>query len=524
MAERSRAQYVQLETGDDVSSVRDRLSFVRGQKVLLIWPENGTILTRKLDLVLIQREAMRRAIRLALVTHDAEVVKHATELNISTFETIGSSERGRWRRGRSKVFTGRFQRPQDEPIPDDLKDVASRIYSEETAQERRWKLIRRAVAAVVFVGVAAAIGYVVLPSATVQLVPAQTTVDIATTITASPQSLGIDIENRIIPSTQLSVQIEDNGTLETSGVQAMGEAAATGSVVFINQTEQAVTIPASTTVTTSGGNIIQFRTMSEASLPGGIGLQIEVPIEALTDSAGAVGNVDAGTINTVVGPLASAVTVRNIAPTGGGSSRTQRTVTQGDQDRLLATVRQQLQNRAYVEMQSRISASQCIILETVRIVEERSDWQTFSAQPDEVADTLSLDMRAVVEAVVVDEQFGQQVVYAQLSHQVQQGQSIIPQSVRYDLGCESVESVNPATGEVVFEMTGSGTVIAQIDADQVRSALVGRPLNDAIAYLVTDLPLQAGMPPQITVWPEGWTTLPLLSPRISIQIQETPLS
>jgi hypothetical protein len=133
-------------------------------------------------------------------------------------------------------------------------------------------------------------------------------------------------------------------------------------------------------------------------------------------------------------------------------------------------------------------------------------------------------MRAVVEAVVVDEQFGQQVVYAQLSHQVQQGQSIIPQSVRYDLGCESVESVNPATGEVVFEMTGSGTVIAQIDADQVRSALVGRPLNDAIAYLVTDLPLQAGMPPQITVWPEGWTTLPLLSPRISIQIQETPLS
>jgi len=96
MAERSRAQYVQLETGDDVSSVRDRLSFVRGQKVLLIWPENGTILTRKLDLVLIQREAMRRAIRLALVTHDSEVVKHASELNISTFETIGASERGRW--------------------------------------------------------------------------------------------------------------------------------------------------------------------------------------------------------------------------------------------------------------------------------------------------------------------------------------------------------------------------------------------------------------------------------------------
>ncbi|MBL8120080.1 MAG: hypothetical protein JNJ78_21285, partial [Anaerolineae bacterium] len=93
----NRPEYVQLELADDVASVRDRLSFLRGQRVLLIWPEEGTILTRKLDLVLIQREAMRRAIRLAVVTHDPQVVKHANELNISTFETIGASERGRWK-------------------------------------------------------------------------------------------------------------------------------------------------------------------------------------------------------------------------------------------------------------------------------------------------------------------------------------------------------------------------------------------------------------------------------------------
>ena len=73
----TKAEYIQLENADDVGSIRDRLSFLRGQRVLLIWPEEGTILNRKLDLVLIQREAMRRAIRLALVTHDAEVIRHA---------------------------------------------------------------------------------------------------------------------------------------------------------------------------------------------------------------------------------------------------------------------------------------------------------------------------------------------------------------------------------------------------------------------------------------------------------------
>src|SRR5689334_18562617 len=154
----NKSDYIQLENADDVASIRDRLSFLRGQRVLLIWPEEGTILTRKLDLVLIQREAMRRAIRLALVTHDSEVIRHAHELNISTFETIGAAERGRWRRGRGKVFTNRFQRPKEEPIPDDLKEIASRIYSEETAAERRWRRIRRVVGAIIFVAFAAALG------------------------------------------------------------------------------------------------------------------------------------------------------------------------------------------------------------------------------------------------------------------------------------------------------------------------------------------------------------------------------
>ena len=117
-------ELVQIEANEDANTVRDRLAFIRGRHELLVWPEEGTALTRKLDLVLIQREAMRRAIRLAIVTHDPQVMKHARELNISTFETIGESERKRWKRGRSKVFTGRFQRPKDEHDPEEfLSDI-----------------------------------------------------------------------------------------------------------------------------------------------------------------------------------------------------------------------------------------------------------------------------------------------------------------------------------------------------------------------------------------------------------------
>ena len=145
-------------------------------------------------------------------------------------------------------------------------------------------------------------------------------------------------------------------------------------------------------------------------MPGGEGLQIEVPIEALLASAGSAGNVDSGTINTIIGPMADSVTVRNVAATAGGTTRTQHIVTDEDMATVLAIVKQQLQTRAYVEMQSRLTPKQCIILDTIKIGEERDDWKSYSAKPGDVVDTLSLSMKAVVDAVLVDEQFAQQVV------------------------------------------------------------------------------------------------------------------
>lgn len=513
-----RPDYIQLEVGEDAASVRDRLSFLRGKRVLLIWPEEGTVLTRKLDLVLIQREAMRRAIRLALVTHDPEVNKHAEELNISTFETIGASERGRWKRGRAKVFTTRFQRPDGEPEPDELMEAASRVRGER--RSGRWRLIGRLLIALIVLAVLGGAAYLVLPSATVTLTLAQSRLQVETDIIADPNITTVDVENRLVPAIKLSAQIEDSGTIETTGAQDLGDTLATGSVVFINQTNQAITISAGTVVTTSAGTPIQFRTTREVDLAAGLGLQIEVSIEALPSAGGETGNVDSGLINTVVGPLADRVSVRNVAPTAGGTARTQRTVSADDRDRLLATLRQQLQARAYIEMEPRLTETQFIILETVHIAEERTDWTTFSAQPGDVADTLSLTMRVVVEATAVDEQLARQIVYAQMSNQIAVGQSIKPQTVSYERG--GVSNVAAATGRITFSLTGSGLVSQQINADTLGERLAGKSLNDATAFLVNEIQLADGTLPTITISPDGFEQMPVLPMRITIQLVEAP--
>lgn len=513
-----RAEYLQLETSDDVASVRDRLTFLRGKSVLLIWPEKGSVLTRKLDLVLIQREAIRNAVRIALVTHDPLVIRHAQELNISAFETIHSSERAKWKRGRTRAFTTRVQRPRHEPAPDELMPYASRVRvdEEETRADRIRSIIIRSVILGLLGGVLLAAAFLLIPSATVIVTPAQDFVRAEAIITADPnlQQSVVDVENGIMPAYRYQAQVEDTATIATTGSQALTSTPAVGTVVFINRTDERVPVPAGTLVSTSAGTPIVFRTTAEAAVQAGEGQQAEVPIEAIPESTGEIGNVEAGLINSVIGDLANSLEVRNLTPTFQGESRRVQIVTQTDHDTLIAILRQQIQDRAYRELSPMIAQSQFAILDTLRIAEERSDWMTFSYEVGEVANTVSLTMRAVVEVIAVDEALAQQIAYARLGAEIPRGRLIQTNTVRYERG--PVTGIEP-NGRVTFTIASSAGVVGQINAAQIQERIASLSPDDAMRYLLSSVDLEEDTMPQITYSPEWLNMLPVLPLRITVR-------
>ncbi len=81
-----KTQILQLEAHDDVITVRDKLGWGQTGRVVLVWPKrkrSGTkvqLLTRRLDLVLLQRHAANLGLQIALVTSDPAVCTHAREL------------------------------------------------------------------------------------------------------------------------------------------------------------------------------------------------------------------------------------------------------------------------------------------------------------------------------------------------------------------------------------------------------------------------------------------------------------
>lgn len=512
-----RPELLQLERNEDVASVRGRLLSLAQQRVLLVWPIRGSALTRRLDLVLVQREAQRLGVQLALLTQDPDVIRHASELNLSTFATVGASERGRWKRGRARLLLpGRSQ----DSVASDTSARDSAVARAQTARRRPAPVLRLTGAFILLLFVlalGAGAVLLILPTATITLLPARSLVETEALITANPDATNIDLEGAVIPAIRLSITVEESASLPPGGSQQLSSTPASGHVVFVNLGDTPVEIPAGTLVGTSGAEPVWFRTLTRGSLEATTGHQVELAIEATADHAGPGGNVDSGFINIMRGELAQNVSVSNPRPTSGGGSRSVGIVLPEDHESLLATVRQQLKSQAYISLLSRLQEGQHLILESMSIVTERSDWTRFSAAAGEATGLLSLDMKAIVEAIAIEESLAQQVVLDRLNDEVSQGSRLLRQTVNHERG--QVVS-DYADGLLRFWRSAHALAEAVVDADGLRERLVGMTSAEARARIHQELELQPGTTPRIDIAPDWPGRMPFLPFRIQVQFAE----
>ncbi len=506
-----RLQIIQLEPYDDIASVRDRLAFIRADRVLLVWPKAGAVLNRKLDLVLVERAAARAGMRLALVTHDREVINSAADLRISVFNSIDAGSTIRWKRPHDQAFVGRSQRPDSAPDRYELMDAASRLRRVSPEQRRRSQVTR--VGAALAIVLALLIGaYVVFPSASVHLYPARDQLTTTIKLIADPTIAIENVDTGHVPATLAKdIIVERSATTPTSGNSDVPNTLASGTVIFSNQTAQPIVIPKGTIVATlDAKNPVRFQTTADALIDANG--KVEVTIQAMSDSAGPVGNIDAGLIATVSGDLSKSLAVRNPNATQGGTLRSQKLVTQADLDKLLALVREQIVTSAIADIA--LTPTQFIIPGSIKILEERPEWTTFSAFVGDPTDTLTLTLRARIQALIVDELPARKVAYASLARQLGDRQ-IVLNSVAYQRG--RVDPIN-ADGQATFLMTASGDAISQIDPDQVRNQIAGQSVSAAQGTLQTNWLLDPLRPPAIDLLPGFLGRLPVLPIRITVSV------
>jgi hypothetical protein len=360
-------------------------------------------------------------------------------------------------------------------------------------------------------------GFVLLmiPSAEVIIYPAQKQINTTIKLIADPSITQIDIENGRVPAVLQTLTITTRAGIPVTGSVDIPNTLASGTVLFTNQTDNPVFIPAGTVVGTFGLNPVKFRTTADVSVDGGKGNIISATIEALQEYGGPAGNIEANLITVVDGELANSIAVRNDSATRGGTIRQQGVVTKSDQDNLLLLAREKLRQTALTEFSTKLSGTQFIAPDSIKIVSDES--LSYSAFVNDQADTLTLDISANVQAVVIDEQLARQAALASLSNKIPTGQQISPQSVAFTRG--AIENTD-AKEQVAFFMSAVGNIAVVVDMEQIKQRIAGSIVTDALERLDRDVLLDPRRPPEIKVWPEIFKRLPLLPLRITVTVKE----
>jgi hypothetical protein len=494
---------IQLENHDDVISVRDKLSWSKARRILLVWPKRGRVLDRRVDLLLLQRHCQELGAQLAFVTQSGDVITHAHDLSIPVFSSPAQAQQKNWHVQKRQRLNGRTLAMARTPAnPVLLREQLNQLHEKEP--EKDWRRLAWFCAGV-FAFLALVLFF--MPAAQVTLFPARKSQQITLPVLLQPGISSASVSG-VLPALPITAIVEGRDQVESTSTILAPDKTAKGEVVFTNLTEQAVEIPENSIVMTAGAQLVRFRTTRPVRVAEGAGTTQTAPIEALYP--GRSGNTPAGAIRAVEGDLGLLVSVENPAALKGGSDRSSPAPSQQDYETLKEKMLLASQNAALEEMHSMLEPGQRLVEESIRVSQVISE----NREPPEnsPADWLQLGMQAQFEAWIVREGDLSAVAASALDATMPAGYRAVPGTLSFDYSASQPDAEEGAG------IPGQLSAVRQIMPDYSPSAVVqllpGRSLKDA-QRMLADL-IEMDRDPQIEISPSWWRRLPFLPFRIRL--------
>ncbi len=496
---------IQLTLTDTWPAILEKLEQAPGRRVVFVVPRRNVVLRSAARLRALRKAAVDAGKRVALVTHDPEVVRAARLAGVPTFGSVWRARWLPWWHG----GTGRLPKRPTEPALAYQAAHAVAPLPKRGAPPHRdlpragsaltfasWYMWVQAILATVLIGgvLALAGGLILLlaPWASVVLKPAPEQAQVTLNLSAHPGVDKADIGLGVVPARYVEVLVEDTIYVPTTGRRLAPNARATGIVIFTNRVDQEVRIPKGTRVSTATGQAIVFRTTEEATLPPQRGARVEVPIEA--EKPGPQGNVRAFTISQISGPLALQVSVTNPDPTTGGGVKEVPVVTAQDKDAAHREALRALTLRAIEELAKKQQAGEFIPRETLQTFVMAETYDRFAG--DE-AEKLGLRMRLLMRGIAVDGKSAEELALRKLRESLPPAGRLVRDTTQVRVG--PVTAWDPTTQTVYFSVKASGTYLLDINEGEVRNAIAGKPIQEAAIILQTRWKLAT--PPEIYLGP-----------------------
>ena len=492
-----KTQLIPLETHDDVVSIRDKMSWAKTPRILLVWPHKRRVDVRPLDLALLRRHAVSLGAELGLVTRSPEIRAAARRMDLPVFSKASQAQRKTWP---MRVFAPPGRRAPrldlrslraDLPDPDLFGDLSAGV-----------RLV------VFSVGVLALllIPLFFIPSAEIHLDAPTRPQSVEVDVSAEPDAAQVSLAG-VVPSRLLTFDLTLTASLPASGEAVIPDQTAEGSVRFTNLSNAALEAPAGTVVLALSDPPVRFVTTESAQVPLGKGAIAFARVRALTP--GAAGNVPIGAVTAFEGPLGLSLGVFNLSAMRGGTDKTVAIPTDADRqklhERLLAAIKEQGKNQLSAQFQPGdlvFPAS----FGFSKVLDE-----TTTPGPGQAGRRLELTMRAEFHAYYAAAADLRQLAGESLDASLPGGYRPVEASL-------TMTPVSPIFGGVDglarWRMRAARTLRAEIDPAQVIAVARGKTAARARGLLQETFALESA--PQISIQPFFWPWLPSLPSQIKV--------
>lgn len=491
-----------LEPHDDLVSVRDRMSWAKTPRILLIWPKGRKIPLRPVDLKVLQRHAASLGAELGLVTRDDRIRREAAALGLPVFESAGAAQRQEWPVG----FPKSLRRRRVDPAALRAQRAAAQV------NESGWRaspLVRIGAFALGVLAVLTVAGLFV-PRGRVALFPESRTQSIVIPVVADPSISSVFITGTI-PSRQIHLEAAVTRAGPVTGSLAVPQSEAEGVARFRNLTEASVPIPAGTVVRTLDSPPVRFVTTDGGATPEGVGETVDIPIQSL--GQGAAGNLEAGQIQVIEGSLGLVLAVTNPDPTMGGSGTVSPAPSEEDRANLREAALADLRSAAADQARAELAPGDLVFPDSVvinNILEE-----TYDPPLGQSAARLLVTLRAEVTVSYASVDDLRRLADLALAASLPEG--FIPANGNERLPSPLAAPVTDENGVTRWEMLLERRLLKQVDVSRVLQAILGRTPEAARQNLSESFDWESA--PQVTVSPAWWPWLPVAPFQIDVVMQ-----
>ena len=492
-----KTQIITLQSHDDLISVRDRLGWAKTPRILLVWPKGEPISLRSLDLKVLQRQAEALGAQLGIVTRRRWVRLEAEALGLPVFESSAAAQKAAW------PAPATPRRRAHRPPRRNLREMRRKALPGETAW-RSGPAVRTPTFALGVMAVMALVG-VFIPRAVITVYPQTQQQSLVFPVLAAAAD-GQAGPAEAVATRQQTLELSGERSVPITNRITVPDAPARGQVVFRNLTQKEITIPTGTALYASGEPRVRYTTLETVVLDAGLDKSGESPVEAV--QPGAAGNLEAGSIVSIEGPLGLLAAVQNPEPTSGGRDRTVTGAGESDRLALRNALIEELRGRVAGELGSRLGSDALLLPDTVslsRVLEE-----TYEPPPGKPGTRLSLKLRLEFTASTVAMSDLGQLAEAALNASVPPGFAAAPDSLAF--GPASTAATG-SDGTTRWEMQAGRTLVRTVSLAQVTEAVRGRSLRMAQAALKA-WPWER--PPEIRLEPAWWPWMPLLPFRTEV--------